>query len=313
MKVLVIKHGGLADIVLAFQAFADIRAHYLGASVTLLTTAPFTFLRESPWFDEVLTDVRPPPWGVTGIAGLRRTLLGFDLVHDLEASVRTSLYRWLAGRPAWFGAGRGARLWDLDPARDVLHVAERDRAQLAAAGVLPGPVAALGWLTREARAATLTQEATLTQAATLTQKVPGPCAMLVPGAAPFRPGIRWPVERFGAVATLLQAQGVTPVIAGGAADGPLAAIIRAACPAALDLTGRATVPQVAALAAGAHAAVGNDTGLMAVAAAVGCPSVVLVAEESGPAVTLPRGPAVTVLRVRSLADLPVERVAAALR
>ncbi len=38
MRILVIKLGALGDLVLAFQAFADIRAHHPGAEITLLTT-----------------------------------------------------------------------------------------------------------------------------------------------------------------------------------------------------------------------------------------------------------------------------------
>ena len=54
---------------------------------------------------------------------------------------------------------------------------------------------------------------------------------------------------------------------------------------------------------------------MHLAAAVGCPCVVLFSADSDPALTAPRGPTArwpTVLRVADLADLPVERVAAAL-
>ena len=302
MRLLVVKHGGLAGVVVACQAFSDIRAHHGAAHVTLLTTAPFTFLRRSPWFDRVVADQRPPPWRVGAVAALRRELAGFDLVYDLQGDGRTTLYRWLAGRPGWHGAARGARLWDMDPASDALHGAERDRALLAAAGVPCSPPAAMEWLARDAPA--------VDGATTVANN--GPFALLVPGATPFRPGRRWPVERFGTLAAALWAHGVTPMVLGSPADGPLAAIIQEVCPAALDLTARLAPPQVAGLAAAARMAVGNDTGLMNVAAAMGCPSVVLVAEECGPAVTLPRGPAVTVLRVPSLADLAAERVAAAL-
>ena len=56
---------------------------------------------------------------------------------------------------------------------------------------------------------------------------------------------------------------------------------------------------------------GNDTGPMHLAAAVGCPCVVLFSADSDPALTAPRG-RVRVLRAPHLADLPVARVAAAL-
>jgi len=61
--------------------------------------------------------------------------------------------------------------------------------------------------------------------------------------------------------------------------------------------------------------VGNDTGPMHIAAAAGARCVVLFSGESDPDLTAPRGPGgewPVVLRAPVLADLPMERVAAAL-
>ena len=294
MNILVIKLGAFGDVVLAFQPFADIRAHHPGARITLLTTAPFGFLAGAPWFDAVVTDRRPRWWDMAGVMALRRMLRGFDLVYDLQTSGRSSRYHVLAGRPAWSGIARGASLRHVHRERDGMHTVERQRDQLAVAGVPPGPVADLGWLTRGA------------------PEVPGPFAMLVPGAAMHRPGKRWPAESFGMLAAMLAARGVRPVVVGARQDAPWAAIIALACPSVLDLTGRTSLPEVAGLAAQAAVAVGNDTGPMHLAAAVGCPCVVLFGADSDPALTAPRGAAVTVLRVDHLADLPVDRVAAVL-
>ena len=66
-------------------------------------------------------------------------------------------------------------------------------------------------------------------------------------------------------------------------------------------------------AARAELAVGNDTGPMHIAAAVGCRCVVLFSADSEPALTAPRGPGGSwpvVLRAPVLADLSVARVAA---
>ena len=84
-----------------------------------------------------------------------------------------------------------------------------------------------------------------------------------------------------------------------------------ACPNALNLTGRTTLLELGGLMRGARLAVGNDTGPMHLAAAVGVRCVVLFSADSDPALTAPRGD-VTVLAEPNLADLPVDRVAAAL-
>ena len=293
-RVLVIKLGALGDVVLAFGPFAAVRAHHPGAHVALLTTAPFAGLaRASPWFDAVHVDAKPAWWDLPGLRRLAALLRGFDLVYDLQTSARSSRYFRLAGRPRWSGIARGASHPHANAGRDAMHTTERQREQLAMAGIPCVPAPDLGWLTGGGPV------------------LPPPYALLAPGAAPHRPAKRWPAERFGQLAIRIAAGGVRPVVAGTAAEASLAAAVVAACPSALDLTGRTSLVELAGLAARAAFAVGNDTGPMHLAAAVGCRCVVQFSGASDPALTAPRG-AVAVLRVPDLADLAVDRVAAAL-
>lgn len=293
-RILVIKLGALGDVVLAFGPFAAIRAHHRDARITLLTTAPFADLaRRSPWFDTVAVDARPRWWDLRGLRDLRRTLRGYDFVYDLQTSGRSSRYFRLAGRPPWSGIARGASHPHANPARDAMHTVERQREQLRMAGIPDVPAPDLSWLTAGGPVP------------------PSPYALLVPGASPRRPAKRWPAEHFGRLAALLAERGIRPVVAGTAAEAPLAAVILSACPAAEDFTGRTGLFDLAGLAARASLAVGNDTGPMHLAAAVGCPCVVLFSADSDPALTAPRG-RVRVLRADRLADLPPARVAAAL-
>lgn len=298
MRILVIKLGALGDFVLAFGPFGAIRAHHPGAEITLLTTRPFVAMAErAPWFDRVEADARPAWWDLSGLVQLRRKLQGFDFVYDLQTSGRSSHYFRLAGRPGWSGIARGASHPHANPARNRMHTLERQRDQLEAAGLRDFPEPDLNWLTEAGPA------------------LPAPYALLAPGAAPHRPEKRWPASRFGGLARTLEQRGVRPVVVGTAADAPLAAEIQAECPQALDLTGRTTLFELAGTAARAAFAVGNDTGPMHLAASVGCRSLVLFSGASDPALTAPRGlgrAGVTVLRERNLADLPLERVAAAL-
>lgn len=290
---LVIKLGALGDFVLAFGPFAAIRAHHPEARITLLTTAPYADLaRRSPWFDAVVVDARPAWWNLRGLLRLRQTLHGFDMVYDLQTSGRSSWYHRVAGRPAWSGIAAGASHPHANPKRNFMHTVERQRDQLQMAGLRIFPAADIEWLAGPT-------------------PVPGPYAMLVPGAAPHRPAKRWPAEHFGALATVLAARGKGSVIVGTAQDRGLAAAIQAIHPAAIDMTGRTDLLQLAAIAAGASVAIGNDTGPMHLSAATGIPCVVLFSAESDPVLTRPRGQ-VTVLSAPDLADLPVQRVAEAL-
>jgi ADP-heptose:LPS heptosyltransferase len=296
--VLVIRLSALGDFVLSGPAFAGIRAHHPDAQITLLTTAPYADLaRRLPWFDRVEIDRRPALWNLPALARLRRFLRGFDRVYDLQTSSRSTWYGRLAGSGEWSGKGSFMRFPDTDPRRDLLHTRERLEGQLRQAGIAPLPVPDWSAL------------------ATGVPDLPPRAALLVPGAAPHRPGKRWPAEFFGELAAMLAARGMAPVVLGAAAEAPLAAAIIARCPTALDLTGRTALPDLFGLAARAALAVGNDTGPMHIAAAMGCPSVVLFGPESDPGLTAPRLPDggwPQVIRAESLADLSVERVAAAL-
>lgn len=294
MRILVIKLGALGDFVLAFRPFATIRAHHADAEITLLTTAPFAALaRRAPWFDRVVVDARPPWWDLAGLRRLRRSVQGFDFVYDLQTSGRSSRYFRLAGRPAWSGIANGASHLHGNPQRNRMHTVERQRDQLEAAGIAEFPEPDLSWLTAEGPV------------------LAAPYALLAPGSAPHRPEKRWPAALFGELAGTLQRRGIRPVVVGAATDAPLAAAVRAACPEALDLTGRTSLLDLGGLAARAALAVGNDTGPMHLAASVGCRCLVLFSGASDPALTAPRG-LVTVLREQNLADLGLERVAACL-
>ena len=297
-RILVLKLGAMGDLVQAFAPFAAIRAHHVADTVTLLTAAPYAALcAASPWFDAVQVDDRPAWWNLRALAALRRGLRGFDFVYDLQTSGRSSRYFRLRGLPGWSGIARGASHRHDHPERDRMHTRERQSDQLARAGIGAAPCPDLSWL------------------ATAGPVLPPPYALLVPGAAPHRPAKRWPADRFAALGLRLLERGLRPVLVGAAADAPLAAAILRDCPRALDLTGRTSLIELGGLAARASLAVGNDTGPMHLAAAMGCRAIVLFSRHSDPALTAPRGPdpaAVSVLRADELAQLPVDRVAALL-
>ncbi len=297
MKILIIKHGALGDIVLAFPAFAAIRAASPDAEITLLTTAPFAgFLGLSPWFDRAIIDTRPEWWHLSSVLNLRRQLRGFDLVYDLQTSGRSSRYFRLAGRPPWSGIAKGCSLPHANPGRETMHTRERLADQLGVAGIASLPVPDLGWADADVSGF----------------RLPKVFAVLVPGAAAHRPAKRWPEQKFAALATQLR---MPVVVLGTAGEAELAKPIRKVLPAVIDLTGKTTLAQLAAVIRRASLAVGNDTGPMHLAAAFGVPSVVLFSGESDPALAAPRYPDggwPKILRAPHLSGVPVAQVVAAL-
>jgi len=293
-RILVIRLGALGDFVLSFGPFAAIRAAHPDAEITLLTTAPFAALAaRSPWFDRVEIDSRPKFYQLRAQARLIRQLANSDLVYDLQTSGRSSRYFWLAGAPDWSGIAALSSHPHRAANRTRLHTIERQRDQLLAAGISEFPSPDLAWLGGDiARFA-----------------LPPQFSLLVPGAAPHRPQKRWPAEQFGLVATALNRAELPPVVIGTGHEAAFAATIREICPQARDLTGQTSIEEVAGLARGAALVIGNDTGPLHLAAALGAKCVVLFGGASDPARTAPRGD-VTIIAVPDLKNLPVHEVLA---
>ena len=292
MRVLVIRHGAFGDIVLSFPAFAAIKAQHPHDEITLLTTAPYAgLLRASPWFAHVEVDAKPQWWSFAGLLRLRRQLAGFDIVYDLQTSGRSSRYYALAGKPVWSGIAPGCAYPDAAN-RTSLHTRERLAQQLGLAGIkTPLPAPDLSWL-----------KADISQF-----NLPPQYVVLVPGAAPHRPEKRFPAEKFH---ELVAALPYPVVVVGTKGEQPLAQII-----GGIDLTGQTNFLQLACVLRSAALAIGNDTGPMHLAAALGVRCVSLFSGASEPARTAPRYPDggwPTILRAPNLPDLPVAQVLASL-
>lgn len=94
---------------------------------------------------------------------------------------------------------------------------------------------------------------------------------VVPGSG--NPNKRWPTAYFAETAGyVIRHYGLTPVICGGAGDREVTAPLCAALNgAAVDLTGRTSLPELLAVLQKARFLISIDTGAVHLAAAVGCP------------------------------------------
>lgn len=296
--ILVIKLSAFGNVILSLGAFAAIRRHHADARITLLTTAPYAeWMRDSPYFDDVIVMERARWWDLAGLLRLRRMLArgGFARVYDLQTSGRSSKLLRLfprARRPEWSGVAAGCSHPDIHPDRDRLHDAARQAGQLRQAGITDIPPHDLSWCRGDIARF----------------RLPEAIVLLVPGSSAHRPLKRWPLAAYADLAVRLRGLGLTPVVVGSAAERDLAAGI----PAAIDLTGQTSPGDLCALARAAKFAIGNDTGPIHLTAVAGCPTLVLFSHDSDPQLCAPVGPEVSVLRRPSLADLTVEDVLAAL-
>ncbi|HYL33803.1 MAG TPA: glycosyltransferase family 9 protein [Stellaceae bacterium] len=300
-RILVIKLGALGDFVQAMGPAAAIRVHHPQAHITLLTTPAYAELgRQAPYFDAVWVDERAGwtrPWALFALA--RRLRRGaFDRVYDLQTSDRSSLYFHLLWprHPQWSGIAAGASHPHANPDRDRMHTVDRQRDQLAMAGIATVPPPDMSWAASDISRF----------------RLPDRFVLLVPGGSRHRPEKRWPAGRFMRLASFLTNLGLPPVLVGGSDDIAAGAEIARDCPAAYNLIGRTGFGDLVALGGACFYAVGNDTGPMHLIVAGGAPATVLYSAASDPALTAPRGARVTILRRDDLGDLPVEAVAATL-
>ena len=95
---------------------------------------------------------------------------------------------------------------------------------------------------------------------------------LCPGAE-FGPAKQWPVEHYAALARLAQQQGYTVAVLGAPRDAAMGEAIATQAATSVNLCGKTGVEQVIALLASSQGTVSNDSGLMHVAAALGCATV----------------------------------------
>ena len=299
-RILIIRLSALGDFVQALGPAAAIRRHHEADHITLLTTAPFAaFARQLRFFDHVMVDRRPAPFDINGWLALRHHLRNgrFDRAYDFQTSQRSAGYARLfrPGRvPEWSGIAAGCSHPHANLARDSQHTIDKQAEQLLMAGIHPTLLPALPSIDVE-----------------LPQSLTGrPFVLLLPGASPRHPAKRWPPSRYGFLAKALLDRGYTPVVIGSDGEQTLAAAIREICPQAVDLVGHTDLLSVAGLAERAVLTIGNDTGVTHLAAAAGCPIVVLFSAASDPAWCAPRGPVVRVLTASDLETLEVDRVLA---
>lgn len=200
---------------------------------------------------------------------------------------------------------RGSALGWLVPTRTRAVMRPRSGPKVAQLGAVLGldpPPLPVTWTAPEDRA----------RAATL---LPAGRPLVALGPTANWPVKLWPAERFAALFVALTAgalPGAVPVVLGGpgAAERAMAAPLLALLPDAIDVVGALSLPEAAACLARADLYIGNDSGLMHLAAATGTPTLGLFgptpADEYAPA-----GPRAAAVRApdATMAGLTVEAVA----
>ena len=297
MRLLVIKHGALGDIMQGLDAFASLRAHYDDAHISVLTTPAFAGLMATmPYFDEVLVDHRASVFHLKKTLGVKRIIQsGFDIIIDMQCSKRTARYHRLFAKSSqrWLGTAKGCS----DPYPDFTGVNNRDRMvrapQMLGAKIIAGDLSFMA----EGNALAL----------------PARYGVLMPGCSPAKPSKRWPATHFSDLAEMLYQVDIVPVIIGTKIDEAACDEIAASCDFAINLCGKTNLAELASLSAGAVLCVGNDSGPTFLAAKTGAKTLMVMGPDTDPTMSAPTGTKASYVKSDDLTLLAAADVFAALK
>ncbi len=296
-RILVIRLGALGDLIFCFQSFREIRLAHPDAEIALLTRPAYAaFARMLPFFDGVLIDTHPT-FSPSAWLQLRREIKAFapTRVYDLQGKRRQSiLYALLGGPhgPAWSGAAPWCAFPRPWPPKPGMHFTDFLSAQLRAAGVPAAPQTDLTWLDQ----------------ATEAYAPPSPYAIIIPGCSPDAPHKRWPAKNFAEIVHKLRAQKISCIAVGTDADANVIDDIKKLAPDLINFCGKTNLFELAGLLRRAAGVIGNDTGPLHLAAAVGAPTLALFSGKSDPAWSKPPGKKVAWRQSPNLSDLSVDEV-----
>ncbi len=276
-RVCLIKPSSLGDVVHALPVLSSLRDHWPDAHLAWVVNRGLRGLLDGhPALDEVIPfDRSKVGLKPAGLAAIGRFLLDlrrrrFDLVIDLQGLLRSGIMARATGAAVRVGldsAREGSRhcyTHRIASPGPETHAVERllDVAEAFGADVskprfhVPISVEDSAW------------------ASMATQALPRPRLAINVGARWLTK--RWPPARFAAVARrAVEERGAGLILVGAPEDRPLVDELKAALGpiTSLDLCGRTTLPQLAAIASEVDVFLSNDTGPLHLAAATGVKTV----------------------------------------
>ncbi len=287
-KILVMRYRFIGDTVLTIPFLRNLRRAEPDAFIAwMVAPGSSDVVRGIPYVDRMIT------WDPVTIhadsRGAHRTLSSkltfirelraqrFDKVYVLKRSLSSAVIAWLTGAPKRIGFDtecRGFLLTAKVPYRHDRHEVENFLDVLRADGVKIEDDRLEIWTTpeEERKAASVLQEAGIGAS----ERV----AAVHPFSAVQQRS--WPMENFAALAERLRKEaGFRPIVLGGPGDvGPFRPMRHMFGEGTADLVGKCTLRETMALLKRCALFVGNDSGIMHLAAAAGTPLVALFGPQS---------------------------------
>jgi heptosyltransferase-2 len=304
MKILIRATNWVGDAIMALPALRAVRSHFADAEVAVLAR-PYVadIYRHQQICDQLIPyDPRGDHAGLSGRENLASKLRShkFDLALLLQNAFDAAWLTWRAGIPQRIGYARDGRSLLLTKA---VPVPRRGEIPAHEQFYYLELIRRAGWLdtSGEEKCISLRLAPGLREQAENRLLAAGsrPKALRVAigAGAAYGSAKCWPPEKFADVANRLTTQFDADVILFGTpAESSVSSAIAAAMRRPpIDLTGKTAIADLPALLSQCHLFIGNDSGAMHVAAAVGLP-VVAVFGPTDPHGTAPVTPRCTVIQ-----------------
>ena len=284
MRILIRATNWVGDAILALPALRQVRARFPDAVIAMVAKPYVADLyRDQELCDElILYNPQGEHRGWSGRERLAKEIRGkkFDVVLLLQNAFEAAWLAWRAGIPERIGYARDGRSFLLTkaivvpregeiPAHEKFYYLELLRRA--------------GWISNfpNDELISLMVPAAARQLAAQRLLEAGVSAhalrIAIGAGASYGSAKCWPPERFAEWANWLQARSEAEVILFGAAGeaSVAAAIIATMKRKPIDLTGKTSIAELPAMLSQCHLFLGNDSGAMHVAAAVGLPVVAI--------------------------------------
>ena len=275
-KILVIKFGGLGDVVLSLNAMYSIYKHF-GKNISLLTEKPFDkLLKKSKWFKEIFT-IKRSKFYFYDIYKIKKKIdpICFSNVFDLQTSKRSSCYLKIFKNfdCDTNGIGKYSKTKHLNIARDNMHTIERQKDQLSFSKVKFFSRPNLSWFYNKSNRFNIF----------------GKYALIVPGGSGKRLNKRIPIELFFEIVSLLIHQNIKPILIGSKDDFNVCKRIEEKFSEVQNLCLQTTYFDIASLATNSLFSIGNDTGPIHIISRANKKTIVLFTKNSNPNLCGPTG------------------------
>ena len=268
-KILIIKHGGLGDLLQMTGVFSSLKKMYPKDRITLLTDIQFKHIsKQMPYFDEIIFDHRSSSNNISNLIKLVFKLRSakYDIVFDLQNSDRTSIYYFfitLFNKCIWSGNRHGGKYKYRPKDFEKISVVNRFKGQLKLMNIDTDVIPEVDWLTNEEDK----------------PKIDGKYIIFVPGSSKkHKEYKRWPAKNFAELAKRLAKKDIKSVVIGlTESESEEIEIIGKADSSVIKFSDK-NLGFIAELSRKAMGAVANDTGPTFVISATGCPVTLLLSK-----------------------------------